>query len=139
MPTVVGFASVYKGITYLITGDLSFFYGLNALWNIGHIKNLRILLINNGGGGIFHLLPGLGNAPSLKQYVAATHTTDAKKWVQASGMKYLSAKDKEELNESLTILVDETINESMLLEVTTDMEISKQVFKEYYHQLKLIY
>ena len=137
LPTTVGFASVHDGIVYLIIGDLSFFYGLNALWNISHIKNLRILLINNGGGGIFHLLPGLGKTPSLKQYVAATHRSNAKEWVQATGLKYLSAKDKDELKESLDIFINESINESMLLEVTIDMEISKQVFKEYYHQLKL--
>ena len=136
LPSTVGFASVYDGITYLIIGDLSFFYGLNSLWNIQHIKNLRILLINNGGGGIFHLLPGLGKAPSLKQYVAATHDTDAEKWVDASGMDYLSAKNKEELKSSLTIFVDESINNSILLEVTTDMETSKKVLKEYYHKLK---
>jgi len=136
LPTTVGFASVYNGTVYLIIGDLSFFYGLNALWNISHIKNLRILLVNNGGGGIFHLLPGLGKAPSLKQYVAATHDTNTKAWVQASGMKYMSAKDKNELNESLHHFVDETIDESILLEVTTDIEKSKQVFKEYYHQIK---
>ncbi|WP_029902899.1 2-succinyl-5-enolpyruvyl-6-hydroxy-3-cyclohexene-1-carboxylic-acid synthase [Prevotella sp. 10(H)] len=137
LPSTVGFASVYEGITYLIIGDLSFFYGLNSLWNISHIKNLRILLINNGGGGIFHLLPGLGKAPSLKQYVAATHNTDAEKWAQAAGLKYLSATNTEELNANLPSFVDEAESRSMLFEVKTDMEISKQAFKEYYHGLKI--
>ena len=136
LPSAVGFASVYKGITYLLIGDLSFFYGLNSLWNISHIKNLRILLINNGGGGIFHLLPGLNEAPSLKQYVAATHHTEAQKWGQAAGLTYLEAKNTEELNKSLSVFTDESIEGSILLEVTTDMETSKQVFEEYYHQLK---
>lgn len=135
LPTAVGFASVYKGITYLMIGDLSFFYGIGSLWNINHIQNLRILLINNGGGGIFHLLPGLNKAPSLTQYVAATHTGDARKWTEATGFEYLSASNKEELNMNLAILTDETLNKSIILEVTTDMEVSKQVFKEYYHKL----
>ncbi|MDU1892230.1 MAG: 2-succinyl-5-enolpyruvyl-6-hydroxy-3-cyclohexene-1-carboxylic-acid synthase [Dysgonomonas sp.] len=137
LPSAVGFASVYEGVTYLIIGDLSFFYGLNSLWNINHIKNLRILLINNGGGGIFHLLPGLNSAPSLKQYVAATHHTEAKEWAQAAGLYYLSAENKEQLDEVLPQFVDESENKSMLLEVTTDMDISKAVFKEYYHSLKI--
>ncbi len=136
LPTAVGFASVYKGITYLMIGDLSFFYGIGSLWNISHVRNLRILLINNGGGGIFHLLPGLNKAPSLTQYVAATHTGDARKWTEATGFEYLSANNKEELNTNLAILTDETLDKSIILEVTTDMEVSKQVFKEYYHQLK---
>ncbi len=138
LPTAVGFASVHRSTTYLLIGDLSFFYGLNSLWNIRHIKNLRILLINNGGGGIFHLLPGLSNAPSLTQYVAATHNTSAEEWAKAAGLQYVSAKDKKELDEGLMTLMDEKIENSILLEVTTDMEISKQVFKEYYHNLKSV-
>ena len=135
LPSAIGFASVYEGITYLVIGDLSFFYGLNSLWNISHIKNLRILLINNGGGGIFYLLPGLDKAPSLKQYVAATHNTGAKEWVQASGMKYLSATSEEELDKTFEIFMDETIKESIVFEVITDMEVSKAAFKDYYHKL----
>lgn len=137
LPSAVGFASVYDGVVYLIIGDLSFFYGLNALWNISHIKNLRILLVNNGGGGIFHLLPGLNKAPSLKQYVAATHDTTAKGWANAAGLTYLSANNKQELQQNLSQFVDETIQQSILFEVTTDMDISKQAFKDYYHSLKI--
>lgn len=136
LPTAVGFAAVHKGITYLLIGDLSLFYGLNALWNIKSITNLRILLINNGGGGIFHLLPGLSSAPSLTQYVAATHETSAKDWALAAGLQYVSAKDETELTEGLGVLTDEKIGNSILMEVTTDMETSKQVFKDYYHRLK---
>lgn len=136
LPSVVGFASVCKSPVYLLIGDLSFFYGLNALWNIQHIKNLRILLINNGGGGIFHLLPGLNKSASLPEYVAAEHQTDAKAWVEASGITYLSAKNEEELNANLASFFDEKLNQSMLLEVSTDIESSNKVYLEYYNKLK---
>lgn len=136
LPSAVGFAAVHQGITYLMIGDLSFFYGLGALWNISNIKNLRILLINNGGGGIFHLLPGLNNATSLTQYVAATHDNSAKDWALAAGLQYTSAKNDSELSEGLEILTNEKIEGSILLEVTTDINISKQVFTDYYQSLK---
>ncbi|NDV79755.1 2-succinyl-5-enolpyruvyl-6-hydroxy-3-cyclohexene-1-carboxylic-acid synthase [Dysgonomonas sp. 511] len=136
LPSAIGFAAVYEGITYLMIGDLSFFYGLNSLWNISHIKNLRILLINNGGGGIFHLLPGLGKAPSLRQYVAATHHTDARGWAEAADFRYMEASDKEGLEEALTLFVDVGMDKPVILEVKTDMEISKKAFKEYYYNLK---
>ena len=138
LPSVVGFASVYKEPVYLIIGDLSFFYGLNALWNIQHIKNLRILLINNGGGGIFHLLPGLNQASSLKEYVSAEHNTQAKDWALAAGLNYLSAKNKSDLEECLKVFTEEETNRSILIEVSTDIETSKNVFQEYYHKLKTI-
>lgn len=138
LPSVVGFASVHKEPVYLIIGDLSFFYGLNALWNIEHIKNLRILLINNGGGGIFHLLPGLNKASSLKEYVSAEHTTQAKDWTLAAGLMYLSAENQNELNDNLKTFTDKQTNQSVLLEISTNMEISKKAFQEYYHKLKTL-
>ena len=138
LPSVIGFASVYKNPVYLIIGDLSFFYGLNALWNIQHIKNLRILLINNGGGGIFHLLPGLNETISLKKYVSAEHTTRAKDWTLAAGLSYLSAESQEELKNNLKIFTDTQTDQSVLLEVSINMEISKQAFQEYYYKLKTL-
>ncbi len=138
LPSVIGFASVYKDPVYLIIGDLSFFYGLNALWNIQHIKNLRILLINNGGGGIFHLLPGLNKAASLKEYVSAEHTTQAKDWALAAGLKYLHAENRNDLKDSLKTFIDTKTDQSVLLEISTNMEISKKAFQEYYHNLKTI-
>lgn len=136
LPSVVGFASVHKEPVYLIIGDLSFFYGLNALWNIQHIQNLRILLINNGGGGIFHLLPGLNKAPSLKEYVSAEHTTQAKDWALAAGLKYLSAENQDTIKENLKTFTAPDTDQSVLLEISTNMEISKKTFQEYYHKLK---
>lgn len=138
LPSVIGFAAVYKDPVYLIIGDLSFFYGLNALWNIQHIKNLRILLINNGGGGIFHLLPGLNKATSLKEYVSAEHTTQAKDWALAAGLKYLHAENRNDLKESLKAFIDNETDWSVFLEISTNMEISKKAFQEYYHKLKTI-
>lgn len=138
LPSVVGFASVYKEPVYLIIGDLSFFYGLNALWNIQHIKNLRILLINNGGGGIFHLLPGLNQATSLKEYVSAEHNIQARNWALAAGLNYLSAESREELKKNLKAFTDTKTNQSVLLEISINMEISKKTFQEYYHKLKTL-
>ncbi|MCL4114033.1 UNVERIFIED_CONTAM: hypothetical protein GTU68_062128 [Idotea baltica] len=56
--TAVG-ASVYSDSpTLLISGDLSFLYDSNGLWNNYLRKDLRIIVINNEGGGIFRILPG---------------------------------------------------------------------------------
>ena len=49
--TAVGAAQISKTPTLLITGDLSFFYDLNGLWNNYIPNDFRILLINNSGGG----------------------------------------------------------------------------------------
>lgn len=138
LPTVVGFASVYKKPVYLIIGDLSFFYGLNSLWNIEHIKNLRILLINNGGGSIFHLLPGLNKASSLKEYVSAEHTSQAKNWALAAGLHYLSAKNQEELEDHLKEFNNSKTDWSVLLEIPISIDICTKAFQEYYNKLKTL-
>ena len=54
----VGAASISEKPTVFITGDLSFFYDSNALWNNYIPSSFRIIIINNRGGGIFRILPG---------------------------------------------------------------------------------
>ena len=136
LPSAIGFASVTDKLVFLAIGDLSFFYTVGALWNIQHIKNLRIFLINNQSGGIFHLLPGLDKASSLKKYVSAEHNTSAKKWTEAAELQYLSATNDDELDKMLNIFVSEDNDRSILLEVFTDIETSKKVSQEYYNKLK---
>lgn len=96
--TAVGYAlaeraeSLMRGCqpkkTLLVTGDLSFFYDANALWNKTLGGELRILLLNNGGGGIFHSLPGLKESPALKPIVAASHKTSAEGLCHSFGVAY---------------------------------------------------
>jgi len=139
IPSVIGFAAVSDSPVYLLIGDLSFFYGLSAIWNTQEIKNLRILLINNSGGGIFHLLPGLNKSSSLEEYVTASHSTSAEQWVKAAGFAYISASNEDQLKESISLLNTNESDRSMVLEVFTDIHTSKKCFQEYYHNLKSIY
>ena len=55
--TAIGASVVQSTPTLLITGDLSFFYNSNALWCNYIPKNLKIIVVNNAGGGIFRILP----------------------------------------------------------------------------------
>ena len=71
LSVAVGYALKMWGLSLVVTGDLSFFYDANALWNTRLPSNLRILLLNNHGGGIFHQLPGLEASPALSEYIAA--------------------------------------------------------------------
>lgn len=134
--TAVGFASVCEQPVYLVIGDLSFFYGLNSFWNIQQIKNLRILLVNNSGGGIFHLLPGLNASESLDSFVAAGHQNTAQKWVEAADMYYLKANNMNDFEKQLDIFFDIKTDKSIVLEAAIDMEVCKQASNKYYKQLK---
>jgi 2-succinyl-5-enolpyruvyl-6-hydroxy-3-cyclohexene-1-carboxylate synthase len=122
LASATGFASVCKEPVYLIIGDLSFFYGVNSLWNIEHIKNLRILLINNKGGGIFRSISELDKLENLNRFVTATHDSNAEKWLEAASVKYMQAKNKRQLSKSLNMFMNKKIEASMCLEVITEIK-----------------
>jgi 2-succinyl-5-enolpyruvyl-6-hydroxy-3-cyclohexene-1-carboxylate synthase len=118
----LGFASVCKELVYLIIGDLSFFYGVNALCDVEKIKNLRVLLINNKGGAIFRSVAGLDKMGHLNDFVTAKHNAEATKWVQAASIMGMQAKTKKQLSKNLDILMNEKIEGTMILEVLTDIK-----------------
>lgn len=143
LSTAVGFAAAdildkeQKGdrLNFLVIGDLSFFYDMNGLWNKHLSPRLRILLVNNGGGEIFRLLPGLKNNQSTSTYVAATHATTAEGWASSLDITYLKASNTKELEVALEEFTKKTTS-PVLLEVNTDSEVNAEVFKAYYHNLK---
>ena len=121
LSTAVGYASVYSKPLYYITGDLSFFYDMNAL-SIKHLSNkIRILLINNSGGAVL-LQPGRVQVPVGQPInCAANNNVEAKRWVESCGFKYISAHSVEEINLGISQLLDEELDQPIMLEVFTDL------------------
>ena len=107
---------------YCVIGDLSFFYDQNALWPEELGGNLRILLLNNGGGGIFRQLPGLEQSAALGSYIAASHHATAQGICQQFGVSYLTATDATTLTEGLKQLQSMASDRPVLLEVFTDAQ-----------------
>lgn len=138
MSTAVGYSAVAHNITLLIIGDLSFFYDVNALWNMQLKGNLRILLLNNGGGEIFHLLHGLNKTDALNKFIACKHETSAKGWCESMNLHYIGAANKDDLLSATDQFLNETTenNRPIVLEVFTSQEINTKVLKSYYNNLK---
>lgn len=119
MSTAVGFAADNNRLTFYITGDLSFFYDMNSLW-IRHLSSkMRIMLINNGGGGVMYMPLNEEKRKTLPAHVAAGHTLSAKGWVESLGFKYMSAHTKEEVDSGVKELLVEKSNCPVFLEVFT--------------------
>jgi len=131
-----GFATGAEGLVYVIIGDLSFFYDLNILTHQPFPANLRILLINNGGGGIFKQLPGLMNSDIVNNYISASHNTKSKVFVEASGMQYLSAIDYKGLDKTLSVLRNPEGNSAVVLEVFTEEKLNLEASQLYYRTIK---
>lgn len=119
MSTAVGFSADNNRPTFLVIGDLSFFYDMNSLW-IRHIGNkMRILLINNGGGALLYRAVNSSLRDSVGPHVAAFHDASAKGWVESRGFIYVSASNKEEYSNVLATLLDENIDKPIVAEIFT--------------------
>lgn len=133
MSTAVGFASESDQKVFLMIGDLTFFYDMNALWNRQLSKNLRIFLENNGGGSILHLPPRPEFASNLlPNYISAKHDASAKAWALDRGLTYLSATNEQELQDSIKQFTSEDVEGPMILEVFNDLLDDMNKFKQYH-------
>lgn len=123
-----------------VVGDLSFFYDQNALWNQQLRGNLRILLLNNGGGGIFRQLKGLEKSAARDALVAASHHTSAEGICRQCDVVYLSARTQQQLQAAMPQLLTDTSPRPVLLEVFTDATTDALALSTYLnsllHQLK---
>lgn len=138
LSTAIGYASASKKLNFIVIGDLSFFYDMNALWNDNLRNNLRVLLLNNGGGEIFQALPGFKMNALTHRYVTAAHQTTAEGWATERGFAYTAIHDSEELERALPAFTQaETPAERpMFIEVFTDKAEDVRILKDYYHRLK---
>ncbi len=136
LSTAVGFSMQSKKINTLILGELSFFYDSNALWIQHFPKNLRIIVLNNGGGNIFRLIGGPRQSPALNEHFVAQHNFKAEGLASAYGINYLNAQNQDELSNALNTIFASGFSGSAILEVLTDGELSASVFQECFDQFK---
>ena len=137
LSTALGYATASSKLNFILIGDLSFFYDMNALWNSNYGSNIRILLLNNSGGEIFHALPGLELHENAKRFVVANHQTSARAWAEDRGFEYLAAHDAGELETSVSRFIEPNITpRPMLMEVFTDKGSDVELLKEYFRSLK---
>ena len=126
MSSFVGQAHLKNGLAFLVIGDLSFFYDMNALWNNYVGNNIRILVCNNSGGAIFYSYPNKINVPTLGDHIAAVHENSIQAWVKDRGFRYLSADNKNDFDKALTELMIEKSESPIVLEVFTNKEIDAE-------------
>ncbi|HLV50848.1 MAG TPA: 2-succinyl-5-enolpyruvyl-6-hydroxy-3-cyclohexene-1-carboxylic-acid synthase [Flavobacterium sp.] len=134
--TAVGAATTTSEITTLVTGDVSFFYDSNALWNHYLSKNLKIIVINNGGGGIFRILPGHQENVVFNTYFETEHQLTAQYLATMYGLDYIAAKDEQQTTEALQKIYAEN-EQPVILEIFTPTKENQNIQKEYFKSLEL--
>ena len=119
----------------LITGDVSFFYDSNAFWNNQLPSNLRVFLINNGGGGIFRIIPGPRDSQQLERYFEAQHDRKAEFICKAHGVNYTSATTILDIESHMADFFTES-NRPKLMEIFTPRELNSSVLDAFFAVLK---
>ena len=138
LSTAAGFSLVSEHDVYCVIGDLSFFYDQNALWNQNLKGNFRVLLLNNGKGGIFNMLPGLEQSPVRDSFVAASHQMSAEGICQQNHVVYLRADDMEQMQKGIETLLSLESDRPVLLEVFTNASEDESAYRLYFKQLQTV-
>ena len=133
--TAIGAAHVCKTPTVFITGDLSFFYDSNALWNQYIKSNFKIIIINNSGGGIFRILPDAKQVPSFDTFFETKHQLTASQLSDMHGFDYQSANDMSSLKAQLAVFFENS-NSPKVLEIFTPSHINDSVLLSYFDYIK---
>jgi 2-succinyl-5-enolpyruvyl-6-hydroxy-3-cyclohexene-1-carboxylate synthase len=132
--TAIGAAVGSKKPNVFIAGDIGFLYDSNALWNNYIPKNFKIILINNGGGGIFRILPGHDETPVFNTFFETGHCLTAEHLANMYGFNYLTASTETTLEESLKVLFSND-DKPTLLEVFTPTMENDKVLLQYFREL----
>lgn len=132
--TAVGASVASDSPVLLITGDLSFFYDINGLWNNYIKSDFRIILINNSGGGIFRILPGYKDDEIFSKFIETKHNLKAKKLAELYGFDYQNKKTKLGIKIALKTFFKKT-KKPKILEITTPSGLSSKTLKNYFEFL----
>jgi 2-succinyl-5-enolpyruvyl-6-hydroxy-3-cyclohexene-1-carboxylate synthase len=86
--TAFGVASQRPGPTVCVIGDIAFFHDQNGLlWHRERDATVVFVLIDNDGGGIFHMLPVSAHEPHFTPYVATPHGLDLRHSAALHGLE----------------------------------------------------
>lgn len=129
--TAVGAALYSKSPTLLITGDLSFLYDSNGLWNNYTRPDFRIIVINNSGGGIFRILPGHRETNNFKTFFETPQNLQIAHLGQMYGFDFVSVSNTNDLKNMMGSFYEPS-EKPKLLEIKTPSSISNRILLEYF-------
>jgi 2-succinyl-5-enolpyruvyl-6-hydroxy-3-cyclohexene-1-carboxylate synthase len=131
--TAIGAAVQTTNPVCLLTGDISFFYDSNALWNNYIPRNFKIIVINNSGGGIFRILPGHEETVTFNTYFETSHELSAEHVAKMHGLSYFKASDFSSLRSVWNAFIAEST--PSILEVFTPEKENDKVLLGYFTAL----
>ncbi len=132
--TAIGAAAARNVPTIFATGDVGFLYDSNALWNNYIPKNFKIILINNGGGGIFRILPGHEETEVFNEFFETSHCLTAEHLAKMYGLDYAIASSTESLEVGLQKMYAQN-EKPYLLEIFTPTRDNDKILLQFFREL----
>lgn len=136
--TAVGHALSSDKMNVLITGDMAFFYDRNAFWHNYKIPNLRVVIINNHGGGIFKIIDGPSDIPEADEFFITNQRLTAQKLCEENGFEYLKLDHRRKLKNLLKDFF-ENENSPKIVEFETTASQSKVIFERFKSHIRKSY
>jgi 2-succinyl-5-enolpyruvyl-6-hydroxy-3-cyclohexene-1-carboxylate synthase len=134
LSTAAGHAFASKEPTVFLTGDLSFIYDSNGLWNNYIGNNFKIIVLNNNGGNIFRFIGDKQLMEKSLDFFTTPHHVKIKPLVEAYGLNYLCCSKTEDMEESLKNLFN--ADKATVLEIFTDADLNTENYKGYFKNIK---
>lgn len=128
--TAIGTAVCHAGPTMLITGDMSFSYAPEIMGLDLAPDDFKIVVLNNGGGGIFRCIGATSALPIREEMLCAPRALPLEGLCRAYGWNYLRADSEASLNASLPSLFAPG---RLLLEITVDPTLSAKALTKLFH------
>lgn len=132
--TAIGSSINNNSPVLLVTGDLSFFYDMNALWNNYTKPDFRIIIVNNQGGGIFKILPGHKENDIFSEFIETKHNLSARNISKMFNCNYNRVSTKFGLNIAMRTFFRKS-KKPKILEIKTSGIKSAKILKDYFRYL----
>jgi 2-succinyl-5-enolpyruvyl-6-hydroxy-3-cyclohexene-1-carboxylate synthase len=136
MSTAAGFAYASKHSTVFLTGDISFIYDSNGLWNNYISNKFKVIVLNNNGGNIFRFIGDKQLMERSLDFFTTPHNVKIKALVEAYGLNYLVCNQTEELEENLQQFFKS--DKATVLEIFTNADLNTENYMNYFKNLKNI-
>lgn len=124
--------------TFLITGDIAFFYDRNAFWHNYALNNLRVLLLNNHGGLIFNVIDGPASMPEAAEYFVTRQALQGQKLCEEFGFDHLKLDNRRKFKNLLKDFLDFD-GRTKILEFESNVTLNKTVFENLKQKIKKSY
>lgn len=130
--TAIGATMAYGAApTLLITGDMSAQYDMGALASIPLPPRFKMIVMANGGGGIFHFIKATRSLDIVPRFFDSPCRFPARQLAEAFGMAYHEAASERQLRAEFPRFISRTDAPAMLA-IVTDGETSGRTLAGYF-------